>query len=87
MTLPYVLRLLCLRGASFFLLHLALGLAAIALTPAAARWAERMKREAGSAVSAGFTPGPRGAFRARGGCRAVRAQLSAAGTRFPHRRR
>ncbi len=43
MTLPYVLRLLCLCGASFFLLHLALGLAVTLLTPAAARWAERLR--------------------------------------------
>ncbi|MDR3698090.1 MAG: hypothetical protein P4L56_00560 [Candidatus Sulfopaludibacter sp.] len=43
MTLPYVLRLLCLCGASFFLLHLALGLAVTLLTPAAARLAGRMR--------------------------------------------
>jgi len=43
LTLPYVLRLLCLCGASFFLLHLALGLATVLVTPAAARWAGRMR--------------------------------------------
>jgi hypothetical protein len=43
MTLPYLLRLVCLCCASFFLIHLALGLAVTLLTPAAARWAGRMK--------------------------------------------
>jgi hypothetical protein len=43
MTIPYLLRLLCLCLASFFLMHLALGLAVSLLAPAAIRWAERMR--------------------------------------------
>jgi hypothetical protein len=43
MTLPYLLRLLCLCMASFFLVHLALGLAVSLATPVATGWAERMR--------------------------------------------
>lgn len=43
MTLPYLLRFLCLCLASFFLLHLALGLAVTLLAPAALRWTERLR--------------------------------------------
>jgi Zn-dependent protease with chaperone function len=41
-TLAYPLRLLCLCLAAFFLVHLAVGLVALAITPAAVRMAERM---------------------------------------------
>jgi Zn-dependent protease with chaperone function len=43
MTTPYVLRLLCVSLAAFFLVHLALGLAVSLLSPAAIRIAGRMK--------------------------------------------
>lgn len=43
MTLPYLLRLLCLCLASFFLVHAALGMAAWLVAPAAIRLAEKMR--------------------------------------------
>lgn len=43
MTLSYLLRLLCLCLASFFLIHFVLGLAVSLLVPAAMRWAGRMR--------------------------------------------
>jgi len=53
MMFPYLLRLLCLSLACFFLVHLALGLAITLVTPAAIRIAERMRpRRAASVVLA-----------------------------------
>jgi len=43
MSLPYLLRLVCLCLASFFLLHMALGFAVTLATPVAIRLAERMR--------------------------------------------
>ena len=43
MTLPYLLRLLCLCLAAFFLIHLALGLVVTALAPLASGWAEHLR--------------------------------------------
>jgi beta-lactamase regulating signal transducer with metallopeptidase domain len=43
MNLPYTMRLLCLCGASFFMIHMALALAARLSAGTAVRWAEHMK--------------------------------------------
>jgi beta-lactamase regulating signal transducer with metallopeptidase domain len=43
MNLPYTMRLLCLCGASFFMIHMALALAARMSAGTAVRWAEHMK--------------------------------------------
>lgn len=48
MNVPYVLRLLCLCLASFFLLHLALALVVSAVAPWAIRHAQRMRAQAGA---------------------------------------
>jgi beta-lactamase regulating signal transducer with metallopeptidase domain len=43
MSLPYTMRLLCLCGASFFMIHMTLALAARLSAATAVRWAEHMK--------------------------------------------
>ena len=48
MSLPYTLRLLCLCGASFFMIHLALALAMRLSAGTAERFAERLKPSAGA---------------------------------------
>jgi len=48
MTVPYLLRLLCVCMASFFLLHLTFALAVSAAAPLAIRRAERMRASAGA---------------------------------------
>jgi len=48
MSVPYLLRLLCLCLAAFFLLHLLFALAVSAIAPAAIRRAERMRARAGA---------------------------------------
>jgi hypothetical protein len=54
MTLPYALRLFCLCCASFFTIHLALGLAAFASMGTATRVAERMKPSAAARLLFGL---------------------------------
>jgi Zn-dependent protease with chaperone function len=49
MTLPYLLRLLCMSLAAFFLLHAVLGGLVASAAPALVRWARRMEARRGAA--------------------------------------